>query len=84
MAQELSKFGVSVTVLDDSVIVYPASFHTPDCVLEGHNDHRIVMSLCVLLSLTGGKIDGIGAVNKSLPEFFEMMTSIGAKITYEA
>lgn len=84
MAQELSKFGVSVTVKDDSVVVYPASFHAPKEILDGHNDHRIVMSLCVLLSHTGGKIDGISAVNKSLPEFFDMMKSIGANFTYEA
>ena len=84
MADELSSFGVSVTVQDDSVIVYPVSFHAPQKVLSGHNDHRIVMSLSVLLSLTGGAIDGASAVNKSLPEFFEMLEKLGARIEYEA
>ena len=84
MAEELSKFGVSVTVLDDSVVVYPAAFHAPSDSVKGHNDHRIVMALSVLLSMTGGKADGITAVNKSLPEFFEMLESLGAKISYEA
>ena len=84
MADELSSFGVSVTVQDDSVVVYPVSFHAPQKVLSGHNDHRIVMSLSVLLSLTGGAIDGASAVNKSLPEFFEMLEKLGARIKYEA
>ncbi len=84
MAEELSSFGVSVTVQDDSVVVYPASFKKPHATLRGHNDHRIVMALSVLLSQTGGRISGISAVNKSLPEFFEMIESLGAKINYEA
>ncbi|MBQ7901774.1 MAG: 3-phosphoshikimate 1-carboxyvinyltransferase, partial [Clostridia bacterium] len=45
MAQELAKFGVSTKVEDDTVVVYPIQFHAPTEVLDGHNDHRIVMSL---------------------------------------
>lgn len=81
MAEELSKFGVSVTVHEDSIVVYPANFHTPTEILHGHNDHRIVMALATLLTLTGGEIEGAQAVRKSLPEYFEMLKSLGAEVT---
>ena len=64
MAEELQKFGVKVNIYDDTVVVYPESFSAPSEVLHGHNDHRIVMSLAILLTLTGGEIDGVEAVSK--------------------
>lgn len=80
MAEELAKFGVSVTVHDDSIVVYPMKFHAPTEILYGHNDHRIVMALSTLLTLTGGYIAGAEAVKKSLPEYFELLKSIGAEV----
>ncbi len=83
MAEELKKFGVSVKVDDDTIVVYPIDFHKPQDVLFGHNDHRIVMSLCVLLMLTGGTIDGAQAVNKSMPDFFEKLKQLGVNFINE-
>ncbi len=77
MAEELKKFGVSVNVYDDKVVVYPVDFHKPDEVLHGHNDHRIVMSLSVLLTLTGGEIDGAEAIKKSYPSFYDDLEELG-------
>lgn len=85
MAQELKKFGVAVTVREDSVVVYPHDFHAPDEILSGHNDHRIVMALTVLSTLTGGEIEGAEAVRKSMPDFFEKIKSVGVEVTqYDA
>ena len=85
MAEELSKFGVSVTVHEDKVVVYPINFHAPSVPLYGHNDHRIVMSLAILLTLTGGEIIGAEAVNKSYPSFFEDLRTLGIEVMeYEA
>ena len=81
MAEELAKFGVSVTVHEDSIVVYPVNFHAPKEILHGHNDHRIVMALSTLLTITGGEIDGAEAVRKSLPEYFELLKSLGAEVT---
>ena len=81
MAEELKKFGTSVTIHDDSVIVYPADFHTPAEILCGHNDHRIVMSLAVLLTITGGTIDGAEAISKSFPDFFSELGELGIEET---
>lgn len=85
MAQELKKFGVAVTVREDSVVVYPHDFHAPEERLFGHNDHRIVMALTVLATLTGGEIEGAEAVRKSMPDFFEKIKSIKIEATkYDA
>ena len=85
MAEELSKFGVSVTVYDDKVVVYPISFGAPKETLSAHNDHRIVMALAILLTLTGGEIEGAEAINKSYPSFFEDLKSLGIEVEcYEA
>lgn len=84
MAQELSAFGTEVTVKENSVVVCPKAFHKPDRVLHGHNDHRIVMSLAVLLTLTGGEIDGAQAITKSFPGFFDCLRALGIEVsTYE-
>lgn len=77
MADELKKFGTSIKIYEDSVIIYPAKFHAPTEELYGHNDHRIVMSLSVLLTLTGGDIIGAEAIKKSYPEFFSELGRLG-------
>lgn len=80
MAEELRKFGAAVTVHEDSVVVYPAAFGPPREPLYGHNDHRIVMALAVLLTRTGGTIDGGEAVNKSFPGFFDRLRELGLEV----
>lgn len=81
MAEELKKFGCSVSVYEDTVVIYPAAFHAPTEVLRAHGDHRIVMALSVLLTLTGGVIEGAEAVQKSYPDFFEHMRALGIEVT---
>ena len=80
MAEELRKFGVSVTVNDDNIVVFPKEFHKPDEILNGHNDHRIVMALSTLLTLFGGEIEGAEAVKKSFPDYFEKLSSVGIEV----
>ena len=80
MAEELAAFGSEVTVGENTVEIIPKDFHRPAVRLHGHNDHRIVMSLAVLLTLTGGTIEGAEAVSKSFPDFFEKLQSLGIKL----
>ena len=82
MAEELVKFGASVKIYDDTVIIYPSDFHAPTQPLCGHNDHRIVMALAILLTLTGGEIIGADAVAKSYPEFFEHLQALGIEVCF--
>ena len=44
------------------------------------NDHRIVMAMSVILSKTGGSINGVEAVRKSYPKFFEDIIKLGAEV----
>ena len=77
MASELRKLGVTVTVGDNEITVTaPEYLSTPTETLCGHNDHRIVMASAVILSLTGGEIDGCEAVKKSFPDFFEVLDTL--------
>ena len=80
MAAELKKFGVSVGVYSNEIIIYPTEFHKPTVELYGHNDHRIVMACAVLLTLTGGVIDGVEAVTKSFPDFFQKLNTLGIEV----
>lgn len=77
MAEELEKLGVKVTVEENTITVDPSGIHAPNEALDGHNDHRIVMSLAVLLTQFGGRINGAQAVSKSMPQFFTMLNSLG-------
>lgn len=79
MADELEKFGAKVQVGQDRVQVRAEAFHRPDTALDGHNDHRVVMSLAVLLTLTGGAIKGAQAVSKSFPDFFDKLNGLGIR-----
>lgn len=83
MAQELAKFGIKVRVDENSVTVFDGELKKPDEILNGHNDHRIVMALSILLSLTGGTIDGAQAVAKSQPDFFARLQQLGMEVSYE-
>lgn len=83
MAEELSKFGINVIVEENSVTVCGGKLQIPTKILDGHNDHRIVMALSVLLFLTGGTIDGVQAVSKSYPDYFNELQTLGAEVIYE-
>ena len=81
MAQELEKFDIRTIVSENDMEILPGRFSPPDEPVYGHNDHRIVMALAVLLILTGGEIEGAEAVSKSYPEFFDDLRSIGVAWT---
>ncbi len=83
MAEELSKFGVKVIVEDDKITVEKSVLKKPATALYGHNDHRIVMALSVLLTLTGGQVQGAEAVKKSLPDFFDRLEKLNIEVNYE-
>ncbi len=77
MREELSKFGCKVIVEENKITVFKGRITTPKTILNGHNDHRIVMALSVLASVTGGEIYGAEAVAKSFPEFFGKISALG-------
>ncbi len=80
MAAELAKMGIAVTVGDNEAVVEKGALHAPTEAICGHNDHRIVMAMSLLLTLTGGTVDGTEAVKKSYPDFFEVLRSLGIEV----
>ncbi len=80
MKAELSKFGCEVIVEENKITVNGGELKAPERPLLGHNDHRIVMSLAVLSSITGGEILGAEAVAKSYPKFFEDIKALGIDV----
>ncbi len=80
MAEELAKFGADIRVLDNEITVKKAPLHPPSETLKSHNDHRVVMSLAVLMSAFGGEIENAEAVKKSYPDFFERVKALGLEV----
>ncbi len=80
MKKELSAFGGVLIDHGDRITVEKTAMHAPSRVLSGHNDHRIVMALSILLTVYGGEIEGAEAVSKSLPDFFERLSGLGVKV----
>lgn len=77
MAQELQKFGIQTTLEENTIVVHPGLLTAPTELLNGHNDHRIVMALATLCTITGGTITQAQAVAKSFPDYFQVLTSLG-------
>lgn len=84
MAEELAKFGVKTVVNENSVEISPSALRQPTVPLCGHNDHRIVMSMAVLSTLFSATIQGAQAVNKSYPDFFEVLKTLNVRINYDS
>ena len=80
MKCELEKFGIKTDIGDDIITVHKGELKKPKVPLYGHNDHRIVMSLSVLATVTGGEIDDAQAVNKSFPDFFDKLKKLGIEV----
>lgn len=77
MAQELEKFGIQSVVEDNRIWVEDGILQTPSEPLDTHGDHRIAMALTVLLTLVGGEIRNAEAVEKSWPNFYEVLQELG-------
>ena len=77
MAAELSKLGAEISELDDGLIINGGSTLT-GCKVEGHGDHRIVMSLAI----AGLKAEGTTtitdkeAVAITYPGFFDQLNRL--------
>jgi len=81
MAEELAKLGVQCIVAEDSITVPGGQLKASQQPLSGHNDHRVVMALSLLLSKVGGTIEGAQAVGKSFPSFFDSIQALGVEVS---
>lgn len=80
MAAELSKMGADVTELPDGLIIRKSELHGA-CV-NGHGDHRVVMSLAIAgMSAEGDTmISTAESVAVTFPNFVELMQRLGADL----
>lgn len=80
MEEEMKKFGIDLERSENEILIKKQRLQKPTALLSSHNDHRILMALCVLLSVTGGSISGSEAVNKSFPDYFDIIKGLGARV----
>ena len=83
MHEELGKLGGGLVFGENLITVPKQKLKYSGRSLDSHNDHRIVMAMSVLLSVTGGEISGADAVRKSYPRFFDDITNLGAEVKIE-
>lgn len=81
MKEELAKIGAEVIVNENDIIVNSKPLHSPSEIINGHNDHRIVMAMSMVLTVLSGKINDCEAVNKSFPDYFEKLIQLNGKVT---
>lgn len=80
MKEELEKFNIKVLIDDDKIIIDNTNIKSPSEPLFGHNDHRIVMALSIMLTKFGGCINGEEAIKKSYPSFFNDLIKLGIDV----
>lgn len=79
----LGAFSVRAQMVGDDLVVYGKRASAG--VVDGANDHRIVMSASVLATMVDGltTITDANAVNKSYPSFFEDYKKVGGVVLDE-
>lgn len=82
MEEELTKLGAVMHSEEDSAEISGKTKISGGVVLNGHNDHRIVMALAVLACNADSPvtIEGAEAVSKSYPDFFKDLKKAGVKV----
>lgn len=80
MCEELAKFGIETQMTENSITIKKGVLQSPKAAVSGHNDHRIVMAMALLLSITGGVLEGCEAVRKSFPSYFDDMKKVGLEV----
>lgn len=79
MHKELQKLGGGLIFGDNTIVVPKQKLEYKGEMLDGHNDHRIVMAMSVILSKIGGSMKGAEAIKKSYPGFFDDIKRLGAE-----
>ena len=82
MLTPLKEFDVQYELEEDQIKIYPIKEFKSYVHLHPAKDHRIVMSLIVLLTTIGGYIDNVEAINKSYPNFLSDIESLGIGVKY--
>ncbi|MEO6548340.1 MAG: 3-phosphoshikimate 1-carboxyvinyltransferase [Ferruginibacter sp.] len=85
LQQEFGKLGVEINLQDDLMLVKGGN-GVKSSTVHSHHDHRIAMA-CAVAALKAADdivIEGAEAINKSYPQFFEHLESLGALIRIQS
>jgi 3-phosphoshikimate 1-carboxyvinyltransferase len=85
LQEEFGKMGLPIKLQDDLMIIEGGGGLTgAEC--HSRHDHRIAMALAVAgLAATGEtSIEEAEAINKSYPDFYKHIESLGAKLNYHS
>lgn len=86
MIEEMKKYGLKYTLSEDEDTLEINKVDIDkyqNLTFDSHNDHRLVMALSLVLSITGGKIINSDAVKKSYPNFFDDLKLLGLELEVE-
>ncbi len=81
MTRELRRLGASIEERDDGFVIEgPQTLQGAD--VDGHDDHRIAMSLTLAGSLARGRtrVHDADCIGDSFPGFAETLSSLGARV----
>lgn len=81
MAEELTKMGADITERPDGLIIKQSCLH--GAVVNGHDDHRVVMALALAGMIADGEtvIETAEAAEVTYPSFVDDFKALGADIT---
>jgi len=75
----LEQMGVKVSEEEDKLTIVGSKLR--GAVIDSHNDHRIAMAFSILGILAGNTtINNAECVNKTFPQFWDILRSIGGKV----
>jgi 3-phosphoshikimate 1-carboxyvinyltransferase len=82
VSQELQKMGIRVRQDENTITIFGG--HPHGAAIDSHSDHRIAMAFGVLGTAVGDTvIMGAESVEKTYPEFWKVIGSLGARMEYD-
>lgn len=84
LQEEFAKMGITI-VLQDNIMIIEGGTGLKGTAVHSRHDHRIAMA-CAVAGLKADKdvvIEDAHAINKSYPDFFDHLKSLGAKVVYQ-
>jgi 3-phosphoshikimate 1-carboxyvinyltransferase len=82
LSQELQKMGIRVREDENVITIFGG--HPHGAVIDSHSDHRMAMAFGVLGTAIGDtSITGAESVEKTYPDFWKALGSLGARVAYD-
>jgi 3-phosphoshikimate 1-carboxyvinyltransferase len=85
LQQEFAKMGIKIDLEGDVMLIHGGTGIKGNVTVFSHNDHRIAMA-CAVAALTADgavTIESAEAINKSYPEFYEHLETLGGIVERE-